>query len=84
LVEIGMTPMEAIQAGTRVNAEMLGWDDRLGTLEVGKLADIIAIKGNPLDNIDALKDVSFVMLGGRIIRTPGGQKNPPEGLLQLP
>jgi len=48
------------------------------------LADIIAIKGNPLDNIDALKDVSFVMLGGRIIRTPGGQKNPPEGLLQLP
>lgn len=84
LVEIGMTPMEAIQAGTRVNSEMLGWDDRLGTLEVGKLADIIAIKGNPLDNIDALKDVSFVMLGGRIIRTPGGQKNPPEGLLQLP
>ena len=84
LVEIGMTPMEAIQAGTRVNAEMLGWDDKLGTLEAGKLADIIAIKGNPLDNIDALKDVSFVMLGGRIIRTADGYTGSQEGLLQLP
>ena len=84
LVEIGMTPMEAIQAGTRVNAEMLGWDDKLGTLEAGKLADIIAIKGNPLDNIDALKDVSFVMLGGRIIRTTDGYTASQVGLLQLP
>jgi len=74
LTEIGMTNMEAIQAGTRVNAELLGWDDRLGTLEVGKLADIIAIEGNPLEDISKLESVSFVMLGGKIIKSPGEPK----------
>lgn len=67
LVEAGMTTMEAIQAGTRVNAELLGWDDRLGTLESGKLADIIAVPGNPLDDISQLEKVHFVMLGGRVV-----------------
>ena len=43
LVEAGMTPMQAIQAGTRVGAELLRWDDRLGTVEAGKLADLIAV-----------------------------------------
>ncbi len=71
LTEIGMTNMEAIQAGTRVNAELLGWDDRLGTLQTGKLADIIAIVGNPLVDISKLESVSFVMLGGKIIKSPG-------------
>lgn len=80
LVEIGMSNMEAIQAGTRVNAEMLGWDDRLGTLEVGKLADIIAIPGNPLDDISLLEKVSFVMLGGRILKAPGSS-TPMQGML---
>jgi imidazolonepropionase-like amidohydrolase len=70
LTEIGMTNMEAIQAGTRVNAEMLGWDDQLGTLETGKLADIIAVAGNPLEDIGRLAEVRFVMLGGRVIRAP--------------
>ena len=70
LTEIGMSNMEAIQAGTRVNAEMLGWDDKLGTLEAGKLADIIAIPGNPLDDISLLENVSFVMLGGKILKAP--------------
>ncbi|MFK8049559.1 MAG: amidohydrolase family protein [Halioglobus sp.] len=74
LTEIGMTNMEAIQAGTRVNAELLGWDDRLGTLQVGKLADIIAIEGNPLEDISKLESVSFVMLGGKIIKSPGESK----------
>lgn len=67
LVEAGMTPMEAIHAGTRVNAELLRWDDRLGTLEVGKLADIIAVPGNPLLDISQLERVSFVMLGGKVV-----------------
>lgn len=71
LTEIGMTNMEAIQAGTRVNAEMLGWDDRLGTLQAGKLADIIAIEGNPLEDISKLESVSFVMLGGKVIKSLG-------------
>ncbi len=45
LVEAGMTPMQAIQAGTRVGAELLGWEDRVGTIEPGKLADIVAVSG---------------------------------------
>ncbi|HEY5658711.1 MAG TPA: amidohydrolase family protein [Myxococcota bacterium] len=70
-VEAGMTPMEAIQAGTRVGAELLQWDDRLGTLEAGKLADIIAVPGNPLEDMSALERVSFVMIGGRIAKRSG-------------
>lgn len=70
LVEAGMTPMQAIQAGTAVGAEVLGWSDRLGTLEKGKLADIIAVPGNPLDDLSALERVAFVMLGGKVIRQP--------------
>jgi imidazolonepropionase-like amidohydrolase len=71
LVEAGMTPAEAIQAGTRVGAELLGWNDRLGTLEAGKLADIIAVTGNPLEDISALEQVAFVMIGGKIAKNPG-------------
>jgi imidazolonepropionase-like amidohydrolase len=71
LHEAGMTPMEAIQAGTRVNAELLQWDDRLGTIEVGKLADIIAVAGNPLEDLSALEAVSFVMIGGKVVKRPG-------------
>ena len=71
LVEAGMTPAEAIQAGTRVGAELLGWNDRLGTLEAGKLADIIAVTGNPLEDIGALEQVAFVMIGGKIAKNPG-------------
>ena len=65
LVEAGMTPMQAIQAATRVNSELLGWQDRIGTVEAGKLADIIAVPGDPLQNLAVLENVSFVMLGGR-------------------
>jgi imidazolonepropionase-like amidohydrolase len=70
-VEAGIPPMAAIQAGTRVAAELLRWDDRLGTLERGKLADIIAVPGNPLTDITALQRVSMVMIGGRLIKRPG-------------
>ena len=82
LTEIGMSNMEAIQAGTRVNAEMLGWDNKLGTLEAGKLADIIAIPGNPLDDITLLEEVSFVMLGGRVLKSSGSPKPLPGMLIQ--
>jgi len=65
LVEAGMTPMQAIQAATRVNAELLGWQDRVGSIEPGRLADIIAVPGDPLGDLSVLERVTFVMLGGR-------------------
>jgi imidazolonepropionase-like amidohydrolase len=71
LVEAGLTPMQAIQAGTRVGAELLRWDDRLGTVEAGKLADLVAVAGNPLDDMKALERVEFVMIGGRVAKSPG-------------
>ena len=70
LVKAGMTPMQAIQAGTRVGAETLGWQDRIGTIEPGKLADLVAVAGDPLHDIGELRRVTFVMLGGRIIKRP--------------
>jgi imidazolonepropionase-like amidohydrolase len=62
-----MTPMQAIQAATRVNSELLGWQDDVGTIEPGKLADIIAVPGNPLQDLSTLENVSFVMIGGRMV-----------------
>jgi imidazolonepropionase-like amidohydrolase len=68
LVEVGMTPMQAIQAATLVNAELLGWENRIGTVEPGKLADLIAVEGNPLEDISALEQVRFVLVGGQVAR----------------
>ncbi len=82
-VEAGMSPMAAIQAGTRVAAELMRWDDRLGTLERGKLADVIAVSGNPLADIKALEQVSMVMLNGRVLKRPGEQLSL-AGLLPAP
>lgn len=69
LVELGMSPLQAILAGTKVNAELLMMDDEIGSIKVGKLADIIATKKNPLDDISELTRVEFVMKGGKIIKT---------------
>ncbi|MVM34178.1 amidohydrolase family protein [Spirosoma sp. HMF4905] len=68
LVKLGMTPMQAILAGTKVNAEMMGKEKDLGTVEVGKLADLIAVKGDPLIDITELQRVKFVMIGGKPIK----------------
>jgi len=65
---IGFTNMEAIRAGTISGAELMGWQDRLGSLETGKLADIIAVRGNPLSDIKQVQNVSFVMKGGVVIK----------------
>ena len=64
----GMTPMQAIQAATRAGAELLGWQDRIGTVEPGKLADLVAVPGDPLADLSALRRPVFVMLGGKIVR----------------
>ena len=69
-VELGMSPMDAIIAATRTAAEAIGVADRVGTIEKGKIADIILIEGCPLDNIDLLHDedkIRMVMKEGKII-----------------
>ena len=63
----GMSPMDIIHAATRNAAELLGWQDRIGTLEPNKLADIIAVPGDPTKNVQALQHAKFVMKGGQII-----------------
>jgi imidazolonepropionase-like amidohydrolase len=64
----GVNPARAIQAGTAVNAEVLGWSDRVGSIQQGKYADLVAVSGDPLADITELQRVRFVMKGGRIIR----------------
>ena len=68
MVEGGMSEMEAIQSATSVAANFLKIGDTHGTLAAGKQADIIAVPGNPLDDITALERVSFVMKGGKIYK----------------
>jgi imidazolonepropionase-like amidohydrolase len=67
-VSLGMTQMQAIQAGTKVNAELLQKDKEIGTIEIGKLADIIAVKGDPLKDISELQKVKFVMINGTVVK----------------
>ena len=68
MVKFGMTPLAAIQAGTLHGAKLLGWRDQIGTLKPGYQADIVAVPGNPLEDISALEKVSFVMKAGVIYR----------------
>jgi imidazolonepropionase-like amidohydrolase len=67
-VKLGESPMAAIVAATSLNAEIMGWQDRVGSLVAGKLADIIAVPGDPLRDITALERVGFVMKGGMTYR----------------
>jgi len=67
-VRLGESPMSAIVSATRLGAEILGWQDRIGTLEPGKLADLIAVPGDPLADIGLLQQVSFVMKDGVVYR----------------
>lgn len=67
-VEYGMSPMDAIRSGTIVPAQMLGWSDRIGSIEAGKLADIVAVSGDPLADISVLQNVGFVMKEGVVYK----------------
>jgi imidazolonepropionase-like amidohydrolase len=68
LVKYGMTPLTAIQAGTLNGAKLLGWQDKIGALKPGYQADVVAVPGNPLEDIATLEKVSFVMKAGVIYR----------------
>ena len=67
MVKYGMTPLEAIRSATVVAAELLGWRDRVGALEPGLFADLIAVEGDVMNDVDLLTDVAFVMKGGRVV-----------------
>jgi len=67
-VQYGMTPLQAIRSGTSTAADLLGWGDKLGTIEAGKWADIVAVSGDPLKDIKELQNVKFVMKGGMVYR----------------
>jgi imidazolonepropionase-like amidohydrolase len=70
MIEGGMTPMEAIRSATVEAAKLLAIDDRLGSVTVGKWADLVAVDGDPLENAEALLDVDFVMKGGQVHKRP--------------
>ena len=69
----GLTPLQSLTAGTLNAAKLLGWDKRTGTIEAGKWADIVAVPGNPLDDIHRTENVTFVMKGGVIYKGQGAQ-----------
>ena len=67
----GLTPVRALQGGTIINAEALGWQDQIGSIDKGKFADLVAVSGDPLADITELQHVKFVMKAGKIIRNDG-------------
>ena len=68
MVKLGLTPLQAIQAATLNDADLLGWSDKVGVLEPGRYADIIAVEGDPLADITTLERVKFVMKGGVVYK----------------
>jgi imidazolonepropionase-like amidohydrolase len=64
----GLTPARALQGGTIINAEALGWQDQIGSIEKGKFADLVAVSGDPLADITELQRMKFVMKGGKVIK----------------
>jgi imidazolonepropionase-like amidohydrolase len=72
----GLSPARAIQAGTTINAEVLGWQDQIGSIDKGKYADLIAVSSDPLVDITELQRVKFVMKGGKVIRNDIEYKHP--------
>ncbi len=72
-VRLGQTPMAAVLSATKTAAEILGWSDRVGTIEPGKFADLIAVAGDPLRDVTELERVTFVMKGGMVYKDARAQ-----------
>ena len=70
MVQYGMKPVEVLRAGLLNGAKLLGWSDQIGVLKAGYFADIVAVPGNPLEDISVLTHVAFVMKAGTIYRQP--------------
>jgi len=68
MVKLGLTPLQAIQAATSNDADLLGWADKIGTIEPGKWADLVAVDGDPLADVTTLERVKFVMKGGEVVK----------------
>jgi imidazolonepropionase-like amidohydrolase len=68
LVRRGLSPAEAIRAATITAAELMGWQDRVGAVEAGKFADLIAVDGDPLADVTVLLQVKFVMKNGKVVK----------------
>jgi imidazolonepropionase-like amidohydrolase len=68
MVKLGLTPLQAIQTATVNAADLLGWQDRVGTLEAGKFADLVAVDGDPLADVSVLENVKVVIKGGEIVK----------------
>jgi imidazolonepropionase-like amidohydrolase len=66
----GMPVLETLKSATSTNARLLGIDDKLGQLQADKLADIVAVPGNPVDDVNLMQQVNFVMKGGEIVKQP--------------
>jgi imidazolonepropionase-like amidohydrolase len=73
-VALGMSPLQAIQTATINDADLLGWSDKVGTLQPGKWADIIAVDGDPLQDVTTLQHVRFVMKSGEVVKNEYGNK----------
>jgi imidazolonepropionase-like amidohydrolase len=74
MVEWGMKPLDAIQAATVNAADLLGWADKIGMLETGHYADLVAVSGDPLSDARVLESVKFVMKGGTVVRNDLSRK----------
>ncbi len=72
MVKLGLTPLQAIQTATINDADLLGWSDKVGTIEAGKWADIVAVDGDPLADVTTLEHVKFVMKGGEVVKNQYG------------
>jgi len=73
MVKLGLTPLQAIQAATVNDADLLGWSEKVGTIEAGKWADIIAVDGDPLKDVTTLEHVKLVMKGGEVVKNEYGK-----------